>query len=231
MVSLCVTTAYTKSFAVDIGDFCAATLRLYAGHHNLALCVVPDMAFPERPPSWFKLKLIPELFKKGFDFVLWVDADALFMRYDRDIREVVEDGKDLYMVCHNVHNALIPNCGVMLFRNCAWTSDLLARMWALERYVDHPWWENAALLHLFGCHRLLNEGPDRLDAELIRHVKFIDVGWNALPNFCTVDDPMIHHYAGQPRIRAQAMKSDYIKSSLRAFERLAQIRSAPVKAP
>mgnify|MGYP001269079836 CR=1 FL=1 len=214
-----------------MGNLCAATLKIYAKKHNHTLRVISNLVMPDRPSPWHRISFIPELFDEGFDFVFWMDADALFLRYDRDIREVIEPGKDLYMVQIPISEELqisgsslnksIPNTGVMLLRNCEWTRKFLEKVWNREEYRDHPWWENAAVIDLLGYFGLLRKGEDQPNKDLLDHIKFIDSEWNSMPHVCSGSHPIVHHYAGLPlQTRIEKMTKDYLLSSSSLAEEL-----------
>jgi hypothetical protein len=195
--AICIATSYDSAFR-EIGDFAAMTVRRYASTHGYA-AFIDDHVSCGRPPAWHRVQLIPELFARGFEFVLWVDADAIFVRFDVDIANVITTSHDLYLVqhYHPQHSPpLVPNTGVMLVRNGAWARDLFARLWVMEQYRDHPWWENAALIHLLGYKSLLGEGEDAFADELLVRIKFLNEAWNFIPAICTGPDPIIRHYAG-----------------------------------
>jgi len=138
----------------------------------------------------------------------------LYFCVDSDVRELIQGGKDLYMVRHSYDGKIIPNMGVILVRNCSWSREFFSSIWKCERYVHHPWWENAAALSLLGYHSLLEEGEDILNQELLSHVAFVGTEWNALPRICTLPDPIIHHYAGEPlERRLEGMTNDYVRAS------------------
>ena len=198
MPSLCIATSYDPPFR-DIGDYAAMTMRLYGRRHGYSVYVDND-AKCDRHPSWHRIKSIPKLFDRGYEYVLWMDADALFMRFDRDIAEVITGQHDLYLAQHDDASqpSKVPNMGVMLLRNSAWSLSLLDRLWAMEQYADHVWWDNAAMIKLLGYHSLLGDGPDEPAADMLPHVQFIDYNiWNFIPSICPADaDPVIRHYAG-----------------------------------
>lgn len=237
MVKICVTTCYTRNFE-KVGNFSALTLKVYTQTFGYDLRVNADLVATDRAASWQKIPLIRELFDEGYDFVLWVDADALFMRYDQDVQEVIEPGKDLYMVCHVAPDPYVgpdatkdtPNAGVLLLRNCEWTRGLLQDLWDCEQYVDHPWWENAALLDLMGYYYPLEKGDNQLNQEFLEHVKFIGLEWNSFPHIsiCCAARPIIKHYAGlDNENRIRMMSKDYMFSTffLPEKERLARLFS------
>lgn len=197
-----------------MGDLAAASVRRYAARHGFAVSIEPAVAF-ERHPAWYRIKLIEARFAEGFDFVLWIDADAIVVRFDRSILSEVEAGRDLYLVRQTVPHISttvpVPNTGVLLVRNTAWAHALLRDIWNEVAYLDHPWFENAALIKLLGYRSLLGEGDDVPDVERLARIKFLPVEWNSLPRHQTAADPIIRHYAGEPRdIREREMLRDAV---------------------
>jgi len=199
--TVCVATSYDPGFR-SIGDYAAASLRLYAAHHGFAVYVDDAVSF-ERHPAWHRIKLIADRFAAGFEFVFWLDADAVVVRHDKSILDEVEPGKDLYLVRQTVRHISettpVPNTGVLLVRNTPWAAGFLRAVWDEVAYLDHAWFENAAVIKLLGFHSLLGEGPDRPDDACLARVKFLPVEWNSLPMHHTATDPIVRHYAGEPR--------------------------------
>ncbi len=123
-----------------MSTFSAVTLKEYTQKFDYDLRVNSGLVATDRAPAWQKIQLIRELFHEGYDFVFWMDADALFMRYNQDLQEMIEPGKDLYIVCHTLPDFFlrrtdIPNTGVMLLRNCEWSLRLLQILWDFEEYI------------------------------------------------------------------------------------------------
>lgn len=235
MQKICATTSYTQDFE-DVGTFSAITLKEFAKRFDYGLHIDAELVVTERGASWQKIPLIRKLFDEGYEFVFWLDADAIFMRYDQGLEGLIEPGKDLYMVNHPVPDYDMigrkdtPNAGVMLLRNCEWTRDLLQRLWDFEEYVRHPWWENAALLDMMGYYYPLEKGENRLNSEFLEHVKFIDLEWNSFPHIqsCRASRPIIKHYAGlNNEYRRKYMSRDYLFATcfLPEKERLARVFS------
>jgi hypothetical protein len=207
---LCLATSYTADFA-DIGGYCAMALHLYAIRHGYAVHVVSDLK-TERPPAWHRVQLIPALFDLGYEFVLWTDADTVILRQDKDILSEVRPGKDLYLVEHT-HPAFptskVPNTGVMLVRNTAWSRNFFERVWSMTEYRDHNWWENAAVIDLLGYRNLLGTGRYEPDCEIVSRVQFLDESWNHHPELSPPGAAIIRHYAGiNNSLRRQHMPQD-----------------------
>jgi hypothetical protein len=147
-----------------------------------------------RPASWAKLPFVLELLAE-YDFVLWIDPDAAFLRFDEDISSVVEPGKDVYLVEHQwgIPIQRVPNAGVLLIRSGEWSRALFEQAWRHDHLIDHPWWDNAALMEVLGY----DLSPAKLTRpnENTARVGFIDVAWNSVP-IDSSEDPILRHYAG-----------------------------------
>lgn len=159
--------------------------------------------------------------------MLWVDADALFMRFSPDIRTEIIDGKDLLLVNHEVRRPLqpgatlcldVPNTGVMLLRNTDWTRSFLDAVWEKTDLIDHRFWENAAVHALMGYHFLVDSAErNDPDGDVMAKIGFLDRAWNSVPGTCESADPIIRHYAGQDN-RLARMQDD-LKVSEQAWKR------------
>lgn len=56
------------------------------------------------------------------------------------------------------------------------------------------------------------------DAARLARIKFLPVEWNSLPRHHTAPDPIIRHYAGEPRdVREREMLRDAIVGCTRAL--------------
>jgi hypothetical protein len=154
--------------------------------------------------------------QQEYDFVFWIDSDAIFVRFDKDIREETRSGKDLYLVKHHIGGRDVPNTGVLLIRNSRWSQGLLDRLWAMAQYTNHKWWENAALLDILGYRNLLDSRqPNECDRRLLGRIEWLDLKWNSLPNLNESPEPIIKHYAGVPhQQRAEEMTLDLIRIGL-----------------
>ncbi|AEO49395.1 hypothetical protein [Rhodospirillum rubrum] len=224
--SLIVVTAYDDGFAA-MGDRAAERLRAYAAQYGFA-CHVERKLSSGRPPAWNKIAVIRALLSQTYETVLWVDADALILRLDSDIRAVATAAdKDLLLACHHqwvepmpgmAVRFDIPNTGVMVLRRSAWTLDFLERVWEAERWLTHPWWENAAVIELMGYHRLLDSAAiNQPDPAVMDHIGWLGWEWNSVPGLCEVTDPVIRHYTrrGDFAERLAEMTADFETVSAR----------------
>jgi len=193
---VCITT-YFDSTISTIGNLSYQSIRRYAEVHGMDTLLLDDIV-SDRPPPWNKILVIKEIFMRGYDFVFWIDADAIFVDYSKDIRDIIEENKNLYLVKHTINSQEVPNTGVFLLKNNKWSHRFLDMIWEKQEYIAHKWWENAAVIDIFGYYSLLNENvPDNDNMAILSKVKWLGLEWNSLPNICEVANPIIKHYAAR----------------------------------
>jgi hypothetical protein len=192
-------TSFDNAFQ-GIGEYAGMSMHLYGVIHNISVRVDPNASVSDRPTPWHRVKLIQQLFNEGYDIVIWMDADAIITRYDCDIRSLLKPDKDLYLVQHdNIgEDGPVPNTGFMILKNTDWSKSLLQEIWNKEEYINHKWWENAALIDILGYKHLLG-GVRSFDNEMLAKVEFISSEWNYVPMREVVAKPIINHFAGFTR--------------------------------
>jgi len=146
--SLCVVTAYNDKHA-ELLDITRSIYQSYCNKHNFKFIEYQINNF-DRPPSWFKIKAILNLFKNSDnDYALWCDADTMILNLEYDISKIINTEKDFYVSRDN----LGINCGVFLMKNTPFIYHLLQTIDNLyPRYHNaHPLcgiWEQAAVWEL-----------------------------------------------------------------------------------
>jgi hypothetical protein len=120
------------------------TFRDYAARHGYELITSSEVD-PQRPPAWAKVPLLRETLDR-FDLVLWIDADAVIVDASLDIATELAPETQFGLVRHGE----VPNTGVMVWRSGDFARSLLDATWSNTRFLNHPWWENAALLDALG---------------------------------------------------------------------------------
>lgn len=97
----------------------------------------------ERPPAWYKIKVILDLLKTYDGYIVWMDADSVIHNNDTSIGSYLDENK-LYIV--KDFNQI--NTGFFIVKTCQETIDFFEKVWSLTEYIDHIWWEQAAIIHL-----------------------------------------------------------------------------------
>lgn len=144
---ICMTTYFDKNFE-KLGQLTLKSMKRYAKRHGFDIKLFNDLV-SDRPPAWNKILIMQKVFDLGYDFVFWIDSDAVIVGED-DIRKEIIDEKDFYLVKHFVKGRDAPNTGVVLLRNSKWGRDFLKDVWAQTEFINHRWWENAAINYLLG---------------------------------------------------------------------------------
>jgi hypothetical protein len=216
----------------DLLAVSSITFEAYAARHGYDLRLETEVVAPERPPAWSKIALVRELLD-GYDEVLWIDADAIFLDISKDIAELVRPGKDLYLVEHLYEQDdswRSANTGVFLVRSTRWARRFLDRVWAAEQYVDHAWWENAAVLDLLGYELPADLTPPRKlePTKFDARVELIGLEWNSTAGKSLVPRPRIRHHGRAADI---AELRDRLLEDLATFRRNLVSDGAPEATP
>lgn len=94
-----------------------------------------------RSPTWSKFAIIQYLFDSGADVVLWVDADAVFTNFEKDLSPFLATNRDLVFAGNAEVNF---NAGVFLLRNTPWSTQFMRDAYAI---CPAPRWnDNGAML-------------------------------------------------------------------------------------
>lgn len=132
-------------------DVCLPTFARYAEIHGYDLFVPAENSFADHPPrpySWSKVPLIESLIESGYETVLWLDADVVVRRYEKDILSDAS-GAAFSAVVHRTPDGRVPNMGVWLVRSAALS--FLRSLWPLDSFLRSScWWEQAAVIAALG---------------------------------------------------------------------------------
>lgn len=155
----------------------------YAARHGYAYCESNSTPVG-RPASWGKLPLMGDLLD-DYDEVLWIDCDTVIVEPSEDIAAFVPaeawQGITLHRAFRDLYLGEVPSCGVWLVRRPMIA--VLEQLWGMTHYLDHPWWEQAALHELLGYVSVgddLNPVRRVRDTELYQHTHFLPPTWNSL---------------------------------------------------
>lgn len=199
--SVCILTAYNSALQ-PLAAFTVPRMHAFAQTHGYEVRVIHRDDW-QRPGGWIKTEAILTGLKDNFDFIFWIDIDALVVRRDVDVRTAAINGADLHMVWHGAMTSVLQgfdlepqyNAGVMLIRVTDWSRSFFGRVWEVGQ-LAHPWRDQATILHLLGYDNLIELGPERPDEPNRSHVARLDSAWNAVLGVAMAPDPIIHHHAG-----------------------------------
>jgi hypothetical protein len=173
----------------------APTTVAYAARYGWDV-VLSSESLTERPASWAKVVLVRELMQR-YEYVFWVDADAIIVDLSRDLLAEIDDSADVWFARHPQErdpDATVLNAGVFVVRSSPFAESLFATVWEAERFVDHNWWENAALLDLLGF-SLEPPFEQVRDTGWLDRIGELDLAWNSVPGYCESPTPALNHHA------------------------------------
>jgi len=179
---------------------CTQTQVAYASKHSYDRITDETVYDPTRPISWSKIHLIKK-YLKDYDYLLWMDADVMVINSNVKIETFLMDeflllGRDL--------NTL--NCGMMLLRNCPKTFEFLDDVWSQTEFINHPWWEQAAVIHLYPKYKSdIKVIPRELCHTFNAYDKSIDrfYPW--------VKGDWVVHFAGLRGVQLRYLQDEYFK--------------------
>ena len=214
-----VISAYDKRFS-KIGKISEKNFKKYANKFSFDCEIYKIKNFNERPPAWYKIKiLIDNLENKNYDYILWIDSDAFFCRYE-NILKYIDKKKDLSLVFHNIKSpkknndphiqniSYSPNTGFMIFKNSDWSKRFLKKIWNEKKYINHPNWDNAAIYSILGLNSELGlKKKNKKNKKIFSKINILPTIWNSVPNRSIMSDqkdnpslfefnPVVIHLAG-----------------------------------
>jgi len=212
-IKLKIITSYDANFK-KIGDITFKSISQYSKKFNLRF---ENLKMPStgRPLSWNKIKLLQEEIKKGEnEFIMWIDADAFFHKDAKNILYELDSNHEIFLVNHycSVHkgskfkNTILTinriNCGMMIFKVSQFNLDFLEKVWNEDKYINHVWWEQAAIMDIIGLKaEITNNLNDNIgDDFYLKKIRFLSKEWNSIPSNNEISNesvnPSIIHLAG-----------------------------------
>jgi hypothetical protein len=133
-------TAYTNNIK-EISDISYESYQNFCNKNNIEIQRF-ELNDIERPPSWYKIQLILNEFKHGYDYIMWVDADTLLINNEFKIESILDEKSEIFIS----DDILGINCGVMIWKNTENNKNILNKVWDSTEFINHFWWEQAAII-------------------------------------------------------------------------------------
>lgn len=175
---VCITTIVTPEI-MSYGWTTAKQKEEYARANGYDFCCYTQSLDPNRHPAWGKVLALKELMEKGnHEWLFWSDADS-FIVESKPLEKYINNDFDIIFA---KDPSTLFNTGNFLIKNSEASRDFLRAAYELPQFVKHPWWENAAFVHLvrdghpvkvdvgaydFNCIGSLNKGPG---PQFVRHM-------------------------------------------------------------
>ena len=160
----------------------------------------------ERPAPWFKiLLLINQLKDNTYDYIMWIDADACVNNLDFDVTSILQDDKSFY-ISRDINNF---NSGVFFVKNTPFITDLLHKIYSMNQYINHIWWEQAAFIDLYEQNYMsLQEEVCLVKQKILNAYDYRYYGYNENQEGNFDKESFVIHYPSLPyNIRFQEIKN------------------------
>lgn len=190
-------------------DMSRITFIDYAKKWDYDFVEVKESWDESRPYAWTKLLAIRDLLDK-YDFVFYVDSDALILRDDIDVATIAHT--DFAWPVGPVNGRICPSAGIMAIRSSESSKKLFDLAYCQNDLIYNGWWEQAALMRI-----LQYEDPrdherhwsefnlDKLQIGITE----LDSSWNStIQEFAS--DPIIRHFAGDPFPLKLLLMAEYV---------------------
>lgn len=141
MKHICIITSYTNHIRwdnygkCDYGDFASLNHHEYANKHGYSYVkkIVNNDDYKDWHPTWIKIDVL-KTYLPIFDYVVWIDADAVFVNQDIKIEDFITDDVDLVIpkleVDKNTGNVWTnTTTGFMIWKNSEWSKKVLNDLW------------------------------------------------------------------------------------------------------
>jgi len=138
---ICILTSYTDTIRwddygkCDYGDYASMNHHEYANKHGYSYIkeIVKNDDYLDWRPTWIKIHSIKK-FLPLFDYVVWIDADAVFVNQEIKIEEFIFEGIDLIIpkmeIDRNTGNVWThTTTGFMIWKNSEWSQEILNKLW------------------------------------------------------------------------------------------------------
>jgi len=162
-----------------------------------------------RPYAWTKLLAIRDLLDK-YDFVFYVDSDALILRDDIDIATIFDN--DFAWPVGPGNGEICPNAGIMAIRSSVSTKKLFDLAYCQTDLIFNGWWEQAALMRVLQYEDPRDHEKHWREFNLEKlqiGVSELDTSWNSTIGEFS-NDPIIRHFAGDPFPVKLLLMAEYV---------------------
>lgn len=127
--------------------------RSYCERQGYTYIQYNDVLDHSRPASWSKILALKRHLDQ-FDWIMWIDADAIFFNHDTRIEERIDESANLILgkasgdewVDNSLTDYVNQNMGCFIIRGkCEWSANMFDRIYSKTSRIEHKWWETQAL--------------------------------------------------------------------------------------
>lgn len=202
-----------SAHTIEIDDYAKLTVinkQEYADKHGYDYINLTSGFDSDRHPSWSKTLFIKQ-YLSDYDYVFWMDSDALFMRYDIKLESFINGNEKYDLIFENedwnTTEYKTFNAGVFFTKNTPFSFDFLDKVYepqylnVIDR-INGAWWEQGAMWEIVN-----NEKYDNILYIPNRPFNAVIVGYIGEEHAYREGD-FVCHFAGKEN------RTEYIKEYL-----------------
>lgn len=134
----------------------------YAEQHKYQFIAFKEKLDDSRPASWSKL-LALLMNWDDYDWLMWIDADAMIMNKDIKLESIIDNKYD-FIVSTDLNGI---NCGIFLVKTTEFMRQIFEQAYDKKEFINHPWWEQAALMSLMNENEILRQKTKKINKKEI----------------------------------------------------------------
>lgn len=117
----------------------------YCRLHGYDFICYTESIDPLRPHAWQKIKAVQKELE-NYDWIFWSDADSIVMNNKIPLEDYIDENYSFIVCFDNVSHVV--NSGQFLIKNTPDSFEFLRDVYNRSEFINHPWWENAAIIAL-----------------------------------------------------------------------------------
>ena len=119
----------------------------YAKKHKYSYICYEDTLVDFKYVTWNKVYVLQQLIE-SFEYIYWIDADAIFTNMDITLECIIEQNPDKYLhVCDDIGGWKL-NTGSMIWKNHPWCKTIIEEWCAMEKIPHNQGAEQQQLINL-----------------------------------------------------------------------------------
>jgi hypothetical protein len=159
----------TLDIGVDFSDAvrpAQISKQIYCEKHGYDYIDDQSVYDESRPHAWSKIKLLQKYIPR-YDFVVWIDADAMIMDFDQKLEDKISLMEDRDIMVIQPYPRI--NTGVMFCRNSDFVMNFLQQIYDYDMDVTSGDWEQDAFINLYLS-----------DPNIQKHIKVLDYSYESI---------------------------------------------------
>ncbi len=156
----------------EYGDFTSTLAREYCAKFGYTLFRHRELLDKSLAPSWNKLLAVQQHIN-DFDWVLWLDADAMILQQDTTLESIIAEHSNAKDIIFSVDGSGLC-AGIFLIKNTPWAKDFLKTILFLGEEPDCSFlYEQKTIHSLYNLYPSIKERVGIIPEALIQNHKSV----------------------------------------------------------